>query len=118
MLVLAIGRHSPQAHLHGGSTLSPHSPPTMTPVCEPATIPDTSGNGGAIVREILTGSAADYADLRVGDRIFAIDGASILDPGQLFAAVVTHRPGASAVIEFTRAGRLMAVNVTLGGISP
>jgi serine protease Do len=83
-----------------------------------ATIPDTSGNGGAIVREILTGSAADDADLRVGDRIVAIDGASILDPGQLFAAVVTHRPGASAEIEFTRAGRLMAVDVTLGGISP
>jgi serine protease Do len=83
-----------------------------------ATIPDTSGDGGAIVREVRASSAADEADLRVGDRIVAIDGKSILDPGQLFAAVVTHRPGASAEIEFTRAGRLMAVDVTLGGISP
>jgi serine protease Do len=82
-----------------------------------ATIPDTSGAGGAIVREVLEGSAADEADLRIGDRIVAIDGESVLNPGQLFAAVVTHRPGASAEIEFTRDGKLMAVGVTLGGIS-
>ena len=83
-----------------------------------ATIPDTSGDGGAIVREVLAGSAADEADLRVGDRIVAIDGESILDPSQLFAAVVSHRPGASAEVEFVRDGRLIAISVTLGGISP
>lgn len=83
-----------------------------------ATIPDTSGDGGALVREILAGSAADEAELQVGDRIVAIDGEPILDPSQLFAAVVTHRPGSSAEIEFTRDGRLVAVSVTLGGISP
>ncbi len=83
-----------------------------------ATIPDTSGDGGAIVRQILTGSAADEAELRVGDRIVAIDGESILDPSQLFAAVVSHRPGASAEVEFARDGRLMTIRVTLGGINP
>ena len=82
-----------------------------------ATIPDTSGDGGAIVREILPRSAADEAELEVGDRIVAIDGESILDPSQLFAAVVSHRPGASADIDFIRDGRLMTARVTLKGIS-
>ena len=83
-----------------------------------AAIPDTSGNGGAIVREVLPGSAAEEADLQVGDRIVAINGETILDPGQLFAAVVSHRPGSSAEIDFTRDGRLMRTTTTLGGISP
>lgn len=82
------------------------------------TIPDTSGAGGAIVREILTGSAADKAELRVGDRIVAIDGAPIFDPSQLFAAVVSHRPGAAAEVEIVRDGRLITIDVTLEGIAP
>jgi len=82
------------------------------------TIPDTSGAGGAIVREIQTGSAADRAELRIGDRIVAIDGAPILDPSQLFAAVVSHRPGAAAEVEIVRDGRLITFDVTLEGIAP
>ncbi|MCZ6567020.1 MAG: trypsin-like peptidase domain-containing protein [Actinobacteria bacterium] len=83
-----------------------------------ATIPDTSGNGGAIIREVMAGSAGEEADLQVGDRIVAINGETILDPGQLFAAVVSHRPGSLAEIDFTRDGKLMRTTTTLGGISP
>ncbi|MEA1902306.1 MAG: trypsin-like peptidase domain-containing protein [Actinomycetota bacterium] len=83
-----------------------------------ATIPDVSGQGGAIVREVVRGSAADLADLQVGDRIVAVDGQSVFDPAQLFTAVVSQRPGADASIDFTRDGRLMTANVTLQGISP
>ncbi len=76
------------------------------------------GAGGAIVREILTGSAADKAELRVGDCIVAIDGATILGPGQLFVVVVSHRPGAAAEVEIVRDGRLVTIGVTLEGITP
>ena len=47
----------------------------------------------------------------------AIDGAPILDQSQLFAAVVSHRPGA-AEIEIVRDGRLITIDVTLEGVTP
>ena len=81
-----------------------------------ATIPDTSGRGGAIVREILPGSPAESSGLEVGDRIIAVDGSSILDPADLFAAVVSNRPDTEVTVEFVRSGFARQVIVTLVGI--
>ncbi len=81
-----------------------------------ASIPDVSGRGGAIIQEVLAGSAASQAGFEVGDRIVAIDGKMVSDPGELFAAVVTHRPGASVEIEFIRDGEGLTAFVTLTGI--
>ena len=81
-----------------------------------ATVPDTSGAGGAIVREVVPGSPAATARLLVGDRIISVDGTVILDPGDLFAAVIAHRPGSVIEIEFTRDGQPITVQTTLAGI--
>ncbi len=81
-----------------------------------ATHPDTTGNGGAIVGEIVPGFPAEAAGLIVGDRIVAVDGARIVDPADLFAAVVMNRPGAVVVIDFVRDGQEQSVEVTLTGI--
>ena len=81
-----------------------------------ATIPNSTGEGGAIVREIAPSSAADRAGLEVGDRILSIDGIPILEPGDLFAEIVTHRPGESAEIEFSRSSQLHSITVELDGI--
>lgn len=80
------------------------------------TVPDTSGAGGAIVRDVRPGSPAANAGLLVGDRIVSVDGTVILDPGDLFAAVIVHRPGSIVEIEFTRDGQPIRVLTTLAGI--
>jgi len=81
-----------------------------------ATIPNTTGAGGAIVREVAGGSAAKEAGLEVGDRVVAVDGTSVLDPGDLFAEIITHRPGDAVEIEFSRDGQLLTILVELDGI--
>jgi serine protease Do len=81
-----------------------------------ATVPDTTGAGGAIVREVIPGSPAATAGLLVGDRIVSVDGTAILNPSDLFAAVVVHRPGSIVEVGFTRAGQPITVLTTLAGI--
>lgn len=82
-----------------------------------ATIPDVSGQGGAIVREVVPNSAAEAAGIRVSDRITSVDGLAVSNPSELFAAIVSHRPAAEARVEFRRDGRSMTVTVALQGIS-
>ncbi len=81
-----------------------------------ATIPNTTGEGGAIVREVVSGSAADAAGLQVGDRIVTVAGSPVFDPGELFSEIVTHRPGDLVEVEFWRDGKPQQVMVELDGI--
>lgn len=81
-----------------------------------ATIPDTSGVGGAVVRDVVSGSPADSAGLAIGDRIIAIDDDRIVSPADLFAAVVSHRPGTQVVVEFVRGSDARQISVVLAGI--
>ncbi len=81
-----------------------------------SSIPSTTGEGGAIVRQILAGSPVDDAGLEVGDRIVTIDGEPVTDPSKLFASVVTRRPGSEVELEFIRGGQLMTARAVLVGI--
>lgn len=81
-----------------------------------SSIPSTTGEGGAIVRQVFEGSPADEAVLEVGDRIVTIDGEPVTDPSKLFALVVTRRPGSEVELEFVRGGQLMTVRAVLVGI--
>jgi len=81
-----------------------------------ATIANTTGEGGAIVREVVSGSAADGAGLEVGDRIVLVGGSPVFDPSGLFAEIITHRPGQLIEIEFTRDGQPHQITVELDGI--
>jgi S1-C subfamily serine protease len=64
----------------------------------------------------VPGLPAEAAGLIVGDRIVAVDGVRIVDPADLFAAIVMNRPGATVVIDFVRDGQEQSVEVTLTGI--
>jgi S1-C subfamily serine protease len=81
-----------------------------------AAIPNSSGTGGAIVREIVPGSPAETAGLEIGDRIVELDGKPVHDPGDLFAAVVSHRPGSVVVVELLRDGEELQLTVSLAGL--
>ena len=81
-----------------------------------SSIPSTTGEGGAIVRQVFEGSPADEAVLEVGDRIVTIDGEPVTDPSKLFALVVTRRPSSEVELEFVRGGQLMTVRAVLVGI--
>ncbi len=80
------------------------------------TFASMTGEGGAIVREVVDGFPAEGAGIVVGDRIVAVDGQSVLDPSKLFAEVVTHRPGSTVTVDFVRDGAQLSATVTLVGI--
>lgn len=81
-----------------------------------STIASTTGEGGAIVREVLPGSPAEAAGLEIGDRIVAIDSEPINNPMQLFAAVVTRRPGTAITVDFVRNDSQQQIEAELVGI--
>ena len=81
-----------------------------------STIASTTGDGGAIVSQVAVGSPADEAGLEVGDRLIAMDGQPVRNPMQLFAAVVTRRPGTEVTIDLVRGSRRLQVRATLAGI--
>ena len=81
-----------------------------------STIASTTGQGGAIIREIVSGSPAETAGLEIGDRIIAIDAEPINNPMQLFAAVVTRRPNTAVTIDFVRNDTQHQLEATLAGI--
>jgi serine protease Do len=81
-----------------------------------ATIPDTTGRGGAIVGEIPPGFPAEAAGLIIGDRIVSVDNTPVADPADLFSVIVMHRPGSTVTIGFVRDSQTLSVDVILAGI--
>ena len=90
--------------------------PVQLSVLGVSSIPSTTGDQGAIVREVFDGSPADLVGIEVGDRIVGVDGEPVTDPGKLFASVVTRRPGTEVDVEFVRDGIHSTVRASLVGI--
>ena len=68
----------------------------------------------ARVIEVVPGSPAESAGLRVGDTIVAVDGKA-LSPGQSLAqAVAAHKPGEKVELTVAREGKQEQVTATLG----
>jgi len=53
-------------------------------------------------------------DLRVGDRITAVDGREIKEPGDLSSAILEHKPGDRIELEVVRDGEQRTIDVELG----
>jgi regulator of sigma E protease len=66
-----------------------------------------------IISELSPGEAAERADLRVGDRITAVDGQAVKNYSQLID-VVSVRPRQPVIIEFVRDGREGRVDAVIG----
>ena len=74
----------------------------------------TNGTAGALVQEVVSGSAAERAGLQVGDLIVAIDGRSIHDSGDLRAEIISTLPGTAVDLSVVRNGASIIVTAILG----
>ena len=74
----------------------------------------TDGSLGALVVEVVEGSPAHAAGLRVDDRVFRSDGRPIRDMPALRADIQIRLPGSSVTLEVDRGGEILRLEVDLG----
>jgi putative serine protease PepD len=72
------------------------------------------GDTGALVTEVVPGSAADKGGLQVGDVIVGIDGKDVAQATDVRDTVVGHEPGDKVDVAVTRSGAKRTETVTLG----
>jgi serine protease Do len=69
--------------------------------------------GGALVADVIKGSPADDAGLKVGDIILAVNNQPIRTSADLRNIVASSAPGSSISVELQRSGHERTVDVTL-----
>jgi putative serine protease PepD len=76
-----------------------------------------SPDGGALVQEVVPGSAADEAGFEVGDVIVAVDGREIGDGTDLAGAIRSQEPGDEVSVTVKRGGEELTLTARLGSAS-
>jgi S1-C subfamily serine protease len=76
------------------------------------------GGSGALVSEVVAGSAADNAGIEVGDVVVAVDGEPITGQAGLIATIRNLAPGDKATVSLVRDGDTLDVSVVLGQRPP
>jgi putative serine protease PepD len=76
------------------------------------------GGSGALVSEVVAGSAADKAGIKVGDVVVAVDGEPITGQAGLIATIRNLAPGDNAEVSLVRDGEPLDVSVVLGERPP
>src|SRR3954451_20380751 len=74
----------------------------------------TDGGSGALVGEVVHGSGADKAGIKVGDVVVAVNGQPINGQAALIATIRDLAPGDTAAVSLTRNGKPVDVDVVLG----
>ena len=75
--------------------------------------PGPAGEGGALVDDVVRGSAADDAGILVGDLIVAVDGSPISGPAALRTQVISRHPGDTVELAILREGDRLMVTAIL-----
>lgn len=75
---------------------------------------DKGDEGGAIIKEVTKGSAAEKAGLKKGDIITKIDESMIGDPEELVKVVRKYKPEDKVVVTYKRAGKEEKATAVLG----
>ncbi len=76
------------------------------------------GTEGGVVTQVLPGSGADTAGVRVGDVVLRIGSERTPDARAMLRQLARFRPGETAPVELWRDGRRFVVNVTLTAFLP
>ena len=79
-----------------------------------STTPFTDGAVGALVGEVVPGSAAEDAGLLPGDLITAVNGKPITDNFDLRAEILSEYPGTEIELTVIRDGQELRLPATLG----
>jgi putative serine protease PepD len=78
----------------------------------------TDGGSGALVTEVVAGSAAEKAGITVGDVVIAVDGEPITGQAGLIATIRNRAPGDTATVSLVRDGKPLDVSVVFGERPP
>jgi S1-C subfamily serine protease len=73
-----------------------------------------NGDNGAQIVEVIPGSAADRAGLKVGDTIVSVTGKAIPDTAALVTTVGRHKAGDEIAMQVKRGEESLRIKVTLG----
>src|SRR5262249_53094366 len=68
---------------------------------------------GVTISNVVAGSPAEQAGLRVGDTIVAVDNKDVKDGDQLVADIASRKPGSKAKVAFIRNGKKQDTSVTI-----
>jgi serine protease Do len=68
---------------------------------------------GVTVSNVVSGSPADQAGLKIGDTITAVDGKDVKSGDDLVADIAARKPGAKAKLAFVRNGKKQDATVTI-----
>jgi serine protease Do len=68
---------------------------------------------GVTVANVVAGSPADQAGLKVGDTITAVDGKPVKSGDELVADIASRKPGNKAKLSFVRNGKQQEATVTI-----
>ena len=79
-----------------------------------STTASADGASGALVAEVVPGSAADEAGIVEGDLIVSVDGNPVADSGRLRSQVTRRAPGTEVTVGLERDGAEQTATVTLG----
>lgn len=79
-----------------------------------STTSSTSSEPGALVQEVVAGSAAEAAGVEVGDLVVSVNGQPIRDGSDLRVRIITTPPEATVDIDLIRNGDPLTLNATLG----
>ena len=71
---------------------------------------------GALIKEVTAGGPAESAGLKAGDLVTKFNGESILDAGELTAAVRWEAAKSQATVEIVRDGKNQTITLTLGSL--
>jgi S1-C subfamily serine protease len=75
---------------------------------------DVPVEAGAVIAEVVPGSAADKAGLRLGDVIVDIDGRTVHSNSSVGSIMRTKKPGDRVTITYYRGSRRLTTTATLG----
>ena len=75
------------------------------------------GGGGVTLSNVISGSPAAAAGLKVGDTITSIDGKTITSGDELVNEISGRKPGTKASLGFVRNGKKDSTTVTIGSRS-
>ena len=72
-----------------------------------------SGNGGVTISNVVAGSPAEQAGLKVGDTIISVDGKSIKNGDDLVLDIASRKPGTKVNLGLVRNGKKQDAVVTV-----